>query len=34
LLQALADEGEEGAVIGRIVERNFADGPTGTINVE
>jgi hypothetical protein len=33
LLQALEDEGVAGAVIGRIVERDFADGPTGTIGV-
>ena len=34
LLQALADEGEHGSIIGRIVEREFADGPTGAIDVE
>ena len=34
LLQALADEGEQGAVIGRVVERDFSDGPTGAIYVE
>jgi selenide,water dikinase len=33
LLQALTDEGEQGAVIGRIVERDFSDGPTGAIDV-
>lgn len=33
LLQALEDEGESGAVIGRIVERDFADGPTGAVSV-
>jgi len=34
LLQALSDEGEDGARIGRIVERDFADGPTGAVTVE
>lgn len=33
LLQALEDEGEVGAVIGRIAERDFADGPAGAIKV-
>jgi selenide,water dikinase len=33
LLQALEDEGEQGAVIGRIVDREFADGPAGVIKV-
>jgi len=33
LLQALEDEGDSGAVVGRIVERDFADGPTGAITV-
>jgi len=33
LLQALEDEGEQGAVIGRVVERDFADGPAGVIKV-
>ncbi len=33
LLQALEDEGESGRVIGRIVERDFSDGPTGMIAV-
>jgi len=34
LLQALEDEGETGFVIGRIVERDFSDGPTGAVTVE
>ena len=33
LLQALEDEGESGSVIGSIVERDFADGPSGVIKV-
>jgi selenophosphate synthase len=33
LLQALEDEESAAAVIGRIVERDFADGPTGAITV-
>ncbi len=33
LLQALAEEGETGAVIGRIVPRDFADGPAGSIRI-
>lgn len=33
LLQALEDEGESGVIIGRIVERDFADGPAGAITV-
>ena len=33
LLQALEDEGEHGTVVGRIVERDFADGPSGVIRV-
>ncbi len=33
LLQALDDEGEQGAVIGRIVDRDFADGPAGVIKI-
>ncbi len=33
LLQALEDEGELGVVIGRITERDFADGPSGVIKV-
>ena len=33
LLQALEDEGEKGEVIGRVVERRFADGPSGAIRV-
>ena len=33
LLQALEDEQESGVVVGRIVERDFSDGPTGTIAV-
>ena len=32
-LQALAEEGVTGAVIGRIREREFADGPGGRIDV-
>ena len=32
-LQALEEEGESGAVIGRIVERDFADGPAGAVAV-
>jgi selenide,water dikinase len=32
-LQALEEEGETGAVVGRIVERDFADGPAGAIAV-
>jgi selenide,water dikinase len=33
LLQALEDEGERGEIIGRLVARDFADGPTGRITV-
>jgi len=33
LLQALEDEGEKGYVIGRVVDREFADGPAGVIKV-
>jgi selenide,water dikinase len=33
LLQALEEEGEIGVVIGRVVARDFADGPSGTITV-
>ncbi len=33
LVQALADEGDSGAIIGRMTERDFADGPAGAINV-
>jgi selenide,water dikinase len=33
LLQAVADEGAAASVIGRIVARDFADGPTGAIRV-
>ncbi len=33
LRQALADEGVEGTVVGRIVARAFADGPAGAISV-
>ena len=33
LLQALEDEGERGEVVGRVMERDFADGPTGRITV-
>lgn len=33
LLQACEEEGVAGSVIGRIVERDFADGPTGAITV-
>lgn len=33
LLQALEDEGEQGEVIGRVVAREFADGPAGRITV-
>lgn len=33
LLQALQDEGEFGAVVGRVTERDFADGPTGVVTV-
>jgi selenide,water dikinase len=33
LLQALDDEGESGAVVGRISDRDFADGPTGAIDI-
>jgi selenide,water dikinase len=33
LLQALEDEGELGVIIGRVLERNFADGPAGAISV-
>ena len=33
LVQALADEGEQAWVIGRMVERAFADGPSGRIRV-
>ncbi len=33
LLQALEEEGEDAAVIGRIVARDFADGPAGVIKV-
>ncbi len=33
LLQALEDEGERGEVVGQVVERDFADGPTGRITV-
>jgi selenide,water dikinase len=33
LLQALEDEGDTGTVIGRIVERDFADGPSGVVTV-
>ncbi len=33
LVQALEDEGERGAVIGRITNRDFADGPTGIVNI-
>ncbi len=33
LLQALDDEGEHGAVIGRIVARDFPDGPAGIIRI-
>jgi selenide,water dikinase len=33
LLQALADEGIEGAVIGEFRERTFADGPSGRVRV-
>ncbi len=33
LLQALEDEGEEGTVIGRLVDRDFADGPAGAITI-
>ena len=32
-LQALEDEGVIGAVVGRIRERTFADGPGGAIDV-
>ncbi len=33
LLQALADEGEHGVIVGRVVDRDFADGPSGVIRV-
>jgi selenide,water dikinase len=33
LLQALEDERDRGAVIGRIVERDFSDGPSGVIKI-
>lgn len=33
LLQALEDEGERGEVVGRVVAREFADGPTGRITI-
>jgi selenide,water dikinase len=33
LLQALEDEGEQGAVLGKITARDFADGPAGAITV-
>lgn len=33
LLQALDEENETGAVVGHIVERDFADGPTGAITI-
>ena len=33
LLQALEDEGEQGAILGRITVRDFADGPAGVIRV-
>ncbi len=33
LLQALEDEGEQGAVIGRLTDRDFADGPTGAVRI-
>ena len=33
LLQALEDEGEQGAILGRITARDFADGPAGVIRV-
>jgi selenide,water dikinase len=32
-LQALEDEGENGTIVGRIAARDFADGPTGAIDV-
>jgi selenide,water dikinase len=33
LLQALDEEGDKGVVIGRVTERDFADGPAGAISV-
>lgn len=33
LLQALADEGVAGSVVGRLTERTFADGPSGRITL-
>lgn len=33
LLQALEDEGERGEIIGRVVTREFADGPAGRITI-
>ena len=33
LLQALDEEGAEGVVVGRITERDFSDGPAGSITV-
>jgi len=33
LLQALEEEGETGTVIGRVVARDFSDGPSGAITV-
>jgi selenide,water dikinase len=33
LLQALEDEGETGVVVGRMVERDFADGPAGVVRI-
>jgi hypothetical protein len=33
LVQALNDEGTAGVIIGRIVDRDFADGPSGVIRV-
>jgi selenide,water dikinase len=33
LLQALEDEGEKGEVVGRVIEREFADGPSGAVRV-
>lgn len=33
LVQALNDEGAAGVIIGRIVDRDFADGPSGVIRV-
>jgi selenide,water dikinase len=32
-LQALEDEGDSGSVIGQVTERDFADGPTGAIDI-